>query len=126
MLAPGRTAAIVNGWSDPLLSRVAEPFIKLIRKVAGRDAKKKKEWMNGEEPTGTFVEKMNPDWLKREIGSKMTIEILPWRGLSTRILRNFIRPFGGRAFLRFVFRLEETFPKFFAENGQYPLIVIKK
>lgn len=126
VLAPGRTAAIVNGWSDPWLSRMAEPFIGLMRKMSGRDAKKKKEWLNEEAPAGTFVEKMSPEWLKREIGSKMTIELKPWRGLSTRILRNFIRPFGGRAFLRFVFWLEGVFPKFFAENGQYPLIVVKK
>jgi hypothetical protein len=25
-----------------------------------------------------------------------------------------------------VFRLEEIFPKFFGENGQYPLIVVRK
>jgi hypothetical protein len=46
--------------------------------------------------------------------------------MSTRIMRWFVRPFGGRAFLRFVFWLEGVFPKFFAENGQYPLIVVKK
>lgn len=126
VLAPGRTAAIVNGWSDPLLSRMAEPFIGLMRRLTGRDAKKKKEWLNEDAPAGTFVEKMTPAWLKREIGSKMTIELKPWRGLSTRILRNFVRPFGGRVFLKFIFWLEGAFPKFFAENGQYPLIVVKK
>lgn len=126
VLAPGRTAAIVNGWSDPLLSRMAEPFIGLMRKLSGRSAKKKKEWLSEDAPAGTFVEKMTPEWMKREIGSKMTIELKPWRGLSTRILRNFVRPFGGRAFLKFIFWLESVFPKFFAENGQYPLIVIRK
>ena len=97
-----------------------------MRKLSGRDAKKKKEWLSEDAPAGTFVEKMTPAWLKREIGSKMTIELKPWRGLSTRILRNFVRPFGGRAFLKFIFWLEGVFPKFFAENGQYPLIVIRK
>ena len=126
VLASGRSAAIVNGWHDPLLSRMAEPLIALMRKLSGRSAKKKKEWLSEEAPAGTFVQKMTPAWLKREIGSHMTIEIQPWRSLSTRILRWFVRPFGGRAFLRFVFWLEGVFPKFFAENGQYPLIVIKK
>ena len=69
---------------------------------------------------------MTPEWLKREVGSMMTIEIKPWRSMSTRLLRWFVRPFGGRAFLRVVFWLEGVFPKFFAENGQYPLIVIRK
>ena len=126
VLATGRTAAVVNGWSDPLLSRLAEPLIGLMRKLSGRSAKKKKEWLNEEDATGTFVQKMTPEWLKREIGTKMTIEIKPWRSVSTRVLRWFIRPFGGRVFLQFVFWLEDVFPKFFAENGQYPLIVVKK
>lgn len=126
VLAPGRTAAIVNGWHNPLLIRMAEPLIGLMRKMSGRSEKKKKEWLNEEDPAGTFVQKMTPEWLKKEIGSKMTIEIKPWRSMSTRIMRWFVRPFGGRAFLRFVFWLEGVFPKFFAENGQYPLIVIRK
>ena len=126
VLASGRSAAIVNGWHDPLLSRMAEPLIALMRKLSGRSEKKKKEWLSEEAPAGTFVQKMTPAWLKREIGSKMTIEIKPWRSMSTRILRWFVRPFGGRAFLRIVFWLEGAFPKFFAENGQYPLIVIRK
>ena len=126
VLAPGRTAAIVNGWHEPFLSRMAEPLIGIMRRLSGRSEKKKKEWLNEEDPSGTFVQKLTPEWLKREIGSKMDLEIKPWRSLSTRILRWFVRPFGGRAFLRFVFWLEDAFPKFFAENGQYPLIVIKK
>lgn len=126
VLAAGRTAAIVNGWHNPLLMRMAEPLIGLMRKLSGRSEKKKKEWMNDEAPTGTFVEKMTPKWLKREIGAMIKIELKPWRSLSTRFLRWFVRPFGGRAFLKFIFWLEGVFPKFFAENGQYPLIVVKK
>lgn len=126
VLANGRTAAIVNGWHEPLLSRLAEPLIGLMRKLSGRAVKKKKEWLNEEDPAGTFVQKMTPEWLKREIGSRMEIEIKPWRSMSTRILRWFIRPFGGRTLLKLVFWLEDLFPNFFAENGQYPLIVLKK
>ena len=126
VLVTGRTAAIVNGWHNPLLIRMAEPLIGLMRRMSGRSEKKKKEWLNEEDPAGTFVQKMTPEWLKREIGSQMTIEIKPWRSMSTRIMRWFVRPFGGRTFLKFVFWLEGIFPKFFAENGQYPLIVVKK
>ncbi|NJN79814.1 MAG: class I SAM-dependent methyltransferase, partial [Anaerolineales bacterium] len=39
VLAIGRTAAIVNGWSDPLFSRIAEPLIGLLRKLSGRAEK---------------------------------------------------------------------------------------
>jgi hypothetical protein len=42
-------------------------------------------------------------------------------------MRWFVRPqFGGRTFLRLVYWLEEHFPRFFGQNGQYPLIVIRK
>lgn len=127
VLKPGRTAAIVNGWHDPLLSRMAEPLIGLMRWLSGKSAKKKKNWSAEDDPAGTFVAKMTPAWLKREIGSQMRIEIRPWRSLSTRLLRWFVHPkLGGRLFLKFVFWLEGVFPKFFGENGQYPLIVIRK
>lgn len=126
VLAAGKTAAIINGWHEPRLTMAFEPLIGLRRKLSGRSAKKKKEWLSEEDPAGTFVQKMTPEWLKREIGSKMNIEIKPWRSLSTRFLRWFVRPFGGKTFLKFIFWLEDVFPKFFAENGQYPLIVIRK
>jgi SAM-dependent methyltransferase len=127
VLAPGYSGVIVNGWHDPLLSRMAEPLIIFARRLSGRSAKKKKDWSAEDDPAGTFVEKMTPQWLKREIGSMMKVEIYPWRSMSTRLLRWFVQPkFGGKAFLRFVFWLEDRFPKFFGENGQYPMIVIRK
>src|SRR5258706_7677135 len=127
VLAPGRTAAIVNGWQEPLLSRLAEPLIGLMRRLSGKSAKKKKNWSAEDEPAGTFVEKMTPAWLKSEIGSKMPLEIRPWRSMSTRLLRWFVHPkLGGKYFLRLVFWLEGLFPKIFGENGQYPMIDISK
>jgi ubiquinone/menaquinone biosynthesis C-methylase UbiE len=127
VLAPARTGVIVNGWHEPLLIRMAEPLIGLMRRLSGKGAKKKKDWLNEADPEGTFIAKLTPEWLRREIGSKMPIEVRPWRSLSTRLLRWFVHPkFGGRLFLKFVFWLEGAFPKFFAENGQYPMIVIRK
>ena len=39
----------------------------------------------------------------------------------------FIRPgTGGATWLRLIFWLEDRFPRFFGEHGQYPLIVIHK
>ncbi|MCZ2127883.1 MAG: class I SAM-dependent methyltransferase [Anaerolineales bacterium] len=124
-LAPKRTAAIVNGWSDSPLNRGAENLLRWFRKLRGLPVKEKKK-LGVDSAEGTFVEKINPAWIRRELGSKMTVEIKVWRGLSTNTLRSYVRPFGGRVLLRLVFWLENAFPKFFAENGQYPLIVIKK
>lgn len=128
VLKPGKSGVVVNGWHNPLLMRLAEPFIALGRLFTGRSAKKKKkDWSASEEQAGTFVEKMTPRWLKNELNGAVRFEIYPWRSLSPRFMRWFVRPqFGGRFFLRFVFWLEETFPRFFGENGQYPLIVIRK
>jgi hypothetical protein len=106
---------------------MAEPLIGLMRRLSGKPAKKKKNWSAEDDPAGTFVEKLTPEWLKSEIGSRMPLEIRPWRSMSTRLLRWFVHPqLGGKLFLKLVFWLEDRFPKFFGENGQYPLIVIKK
>jgi hypothetical protein len=57
----------------------------------------------------------------------MPVEIRVWRSVNVRFLRNFIHPWtGGRLWLRLLFWLEERDPHWFGENGQYPLIVIKK
>ena len=127
VLKADKTAVVINGWHEPLLMRMAEPFIRLGRLLAGRSAKKKKDWSLEEDQAGTFVEKMTPRWLKKELKDAVTFKIYPWRSLSPRFMRWFVRPqFGGKAYLRFIFWLEERFPHFFGENGQYPLIVIKK
>lgn len=128
VLKAGKSGVVVNGWHNPLLMKLAEPFISLGRLLSGRSAKKKKkDWSGDEEQTGTFVEKMTPRWLKNELKDVVKFEIYPWRSLSPRFMRWFVRPqLGGKFFLRFVFWLEETFPRFFGESGQYPLIVIRK
>ena len=127
ILKPGQKAVIVNGWHNPLLMRLAEPLIAIGRFLSGRSAKRKKDWSAEEDQAGTFVEKMTPAWLKRELNGIVSFSIYPWRSLSPRFMRWFVRPkLGGRAFLQFVFWLEERFPRFFGENGQYPLIVIRK
>ena len=127
VLKPGQTAVVVNGWYNPPLMRLAEPFIAIGRRLTGRSAKRKKDWTAEQDQAGTFVQKMTPGWLKRELRGAVRFEIYPWRSLSPRFMRWFVRPaLGGRQFLRLVFALEEVFPRFFGENGQYPMIVLHK
>lgn len=127
VLQPGKTAVVVNGWHNPLLMRLLEPFIRLGRVLTRRSAKRKKDWSAEEDQAGTFVEKMSPRWLKRELGADVTFSIYSWRSLSPRSMRWFIRPnLGGEVLLRLVFALEERYPRFFGENGQYPMIVISR
>ena len=106
---------------------MAEPFIGIARALTGRSAKQKKNWAAEDDQAGTFVEKMTPRWLRNELNGQVAFSIYPWRSLSPRFMRWFVRPqLGGRTFLRLVFWLEDRFPRFFGENGQYPLIVIRK
>jgi SAM-dependent methyltransferase len=126
-LKPGCSAVVVNGWHNPLLMRLAEPFINLGRLLSGRGLKRKKDWSEEDDQAGTFVEKLTPVWLKQELKGAVDYEVYPWRSLSPRFMRWFVRPqLGGKAFLRFVFWLEERFPRFFGRYGQYPMIVIRK
>ncbi|NLG99336.1 MAG: class I SAM-dependent methyltransferase [Chloroflexi bacterium] len=77
--------------------------------------------------TGTFVRKFDAAWLREQIGGKMKYEIYSWRSVSVRFLRAVIHDVtGGRLWLRLLFGLENRWPRFFGEKGQYPLIVIRK
>ncbi len=148
VLMPGRSAVVVNGWST---SAIMDPFRSLskVRKNVwralkgkkgtrgdsaiqgfGDSAKEKIEEQKSkpdEEVKNTFVEKHSPRWFKREIAPLMNTQILVWRSASVHFLKNYIfEKRGGRALLRLLFGLEERFPRFFGENGTYPLIVISK
>jgi SAM-dependent methyltransferase len=126
VLCPGRSAAIVNGWTNPAMTSWLDNLIiytnRLRRILRGKSARAQKH-----DEKATFVQKTSARWLRRELGAEMPIEILSWRSASTRILRTFIHEkLGGQPILRRLYRMEEKHPKFFGENGQYPLIVVKK
>jgi len=58
---------------------------------------------------------------------KVKFDIFVWRSASVRFLRSVIQPwFAGKLWLRLLYRNEEKNPRYFGENGQYPLIVIYK
>jgi len=126
VLAPGRSAAIVNGWTKAALTGWIEKLVVFSRRLR-RLLRGKPMRAQAKDEKGTFVKKTNARWLRSELGKDVPVEILVWRSASTRFLRTFIHEkFGGKAVLRWLYRMEEKFPRFFGENGQYPLIVIKK
>ncbi len=123
VLAPGRSAVVVNGWYRPLIARLTRPLIRLQRIVTNRPKLKHTD----EDPSGTFVNKMTPAWFKREFSKSFRYEIRVWRSLSPRILVNFINPrLGGKIILKFVYCLEELFPRIFGRIGIYPLVILHK
>jgi ubiquinone/menaquinone biosynthesis C-methylase UbiE len=147
VLTPGKSAVIVNGWTDSPLGKKLEGLIRLMEKgwliysrlrrrkpIATSDASEKLVGKGEREstpatipPIGTFVKKMNVKMLKERLNDQMEFEIWVWRSVSVHFLRSVIHPaLGGWYWLRLLFWLEERFPHYFGEKGQYPLIVIRK
>jgi ubiquinone/menaquinone biosynthesis C-methylase UbiE len=140
-LASGSAATLVNGWPGSRLMRWAEPFIRLSRRIRGvmrrvyrqpetlpeADTAPRTLHLAPDTPKGTFTSRHDAAWVKGEVGRRMAVEIWVWRSMSVRFLRALVHPWlGGRLWLRLLFGLEERYPHWFGENGQYPLIVIRK
>jgi SAM-dependent methyltransferase len=149
VLAGRSTAVVVNGWDSSLMAmfknpiRWVEQLYAWKQRVSGQGStsttqvaaavakngmeKGKSRAASVDGPQGTFVYKHNARWLKDHIGQLMPLEVRVWRSVSVRFLRTFIHAGkGGRGLLRLLAWLEERFPRFFGEKGQYPLIVITK
>jgi len=132
VLAPSSTGVVVNGWTDPALIGWLDRLVKMVNRTRRKLGKKsasiiKNKLSDQDKEKGTFVKKYNATWLKAELNGKVPIEILVWRSASVRFLRTFIhRKLAGKQLLRWLFALEEKYPSYFGENGQYPLIVINK
>ena len=78
------------------------------------------------EPRGTYTQKNSIPWIREQL-KDFQFQILPWRSVSVRFLRALIHPaLAGKYWLRFIFWREERDPRWYAENGQYPMIVIEK
>jgi SAM-dependent methyltransferase len=133
VLAPASTAVIVNGWTESPFMRRWTGLVDLVEAVGGwiarlrgKPAPQKKAKKAGP-PTGTFVRKLNAAWLREQLGSQMDLQILVWRSVSVRWLRALIHTLtGGKLWLRLLYNQEERNPQWYGENGQYPMIVIKK
>jgi SAM-dependent methyltransferase len=139
LLAPGRSGVIVNGWpSSPLMARL-DPLVRLSNRVRRifqrlrrspanrRPATETSQPSAGPTAKGTFTSRHDVDWVKREVGAIMPVEIWCWRSASVKFLRAVIFPWlGGRYWLRLLFWLEELKPHYMGEKGQYPLIVIRR
>ncbi len=145
-LTPGRTMIIVNGWTHaPLMVR--------LQKFMGRMRRLHDWWLrqvrkedvpppggnapvsNPDEaaeprevrPAGTFVQKLNAEWLTQALTGRMPFEIYVWRSVSVSFLRSVIYPeWAGRFWLKVIYGLEEIFPRWLGRIGQYPLVVISK
>ncbi len=132
VLARGAHGVVVNGWGSSPFKRLIKTATRWwhARRGQGQGPKGPKKQVSLADPsqvTGTFVEKGNAAWLKKEVGGRIPLEIRVWRSVNVRFMRAFIHPrLAGRWFLRLLFWWEERLPGFFGENGVYPLVVIRK
>lgn len=139
VLAGRHTVVVVNGWPESRLMNTFEPLIRLSARLrnlkrrisGGQVTPEKADPTRSAEgprpPKGTFINRNGVAWVKGEVAACMKVEIRVWRSASVRFLRSLIHPWlGGRYWLRLLFWLEERYPHWFGENGQYPLIVIAK
>jgi SAM-dependent methyltransferase len=137
VLKPGHRAVVVNGWSNPPLMRAADRLTSLFKHLFSRNANvapaeqgtkpETSKAAKAEEAVGTFVHKSNAGWLREQLKDVTPIKIYCWRSVSTKFTRTYIREkAGGKLILRLIYWLEELFPRFFGEKGQYPIISFKK
>jgi SAM-dependent methyltransferase len=143
-LMPGRKMVIVNGWTNAPLMEGMSGFMAAIKRLRGwwtrgnkekpqksamvlEQQKDQETVREGSSPKGTFVQKLNAEWLTQALAGRMDFEIYVWRSVSVSFLRAVIYPdWGGQFWLKVLYWLEERFPRLLGRIGQYPLVVISK
>jgi len=132
VLAQSRNAVVVNGWESSSISDFFVAPIKWTRRTRKKIARRFRKVSHSPAPSidravSTFVNKHNANWLREEVGDLIPLDIFVWRTVSVRFLKAYIHEhFGGRWFLRQLYRIEERFPQYMGEHGLYPLIILKK
>ena len=139
VLKPGTTAVVVNGWTESKMMKKWQPLVELAEKAGhfvarlrGKESRKteKSAKAQSKQDTGTFVKKMDADWIRKELSGlgdgRVRLEIRCWRSVSVRWLRALIHPPYGKAALRALFAKEEKNSNYYGEYGQYPMIIMNK
>ena len=138
-LKPGGTMVTVDGWGEHKLYGFWQKVIALARRLRGVPKQSQVNQIEAHQatadettpkqngPAGTHVVKTSAAWFKSVIGDKLPWQIRSWRSVSVRFLREVVPDncFGKFLLLNLSW-LEDCFPRYFGENGQYPLIVFKK
>lgn len=135
-LKSGARMVVVNGWTTSPLMVFFQPLVNTMERI-GRWAARRRIRLEGPpedkpaqaaplKPGGTFVKKLDAAALRQEL-AEMKPDIRVWRSVSVQFLRAVIKDrLGGRLWLKFIYRLEEWFPHYLGEKGQYPLVTIQK
>jgi SAM-dependent methyltransferase len=131
------TMVIVNGSSSSLFMQQLNWMVMLAERLGVKTSvevktvkpaveKPKKETEVEPLARGTYIQKNSILWIRNEL-KDYHMQVLPWRSVSVRFMRAVIHPWlAGKYWLRFIFWREEKDPLWYAENGQYPMVVINK
>jgi SAM-dependent methyltransferase len=138
-LKPGRSMVTVDGWARFGLAKLWQRVIGLSKRFGPREIEIPSNRKIGQNaigeptkkqnagPASTFVAKNDARWFKTTFTGQFPFRILSWRSVSVHFLRSVIRSNAhGYRKLKVLSWFEDHFPRFFGENGQYPLIVISK
>ena len=141
VLGQGGRAAVINGWTESRLMNQLRGLVNIMERLSNKIARQPDREIaeaknsskaseprpEAKQPTGTFVRKLDASRLRNELEGKIDFEIRVWRSVSVRFLRAVIhRPLAGELWLRLIFWLEDRFPHYFGENGQYPMVLMIK
>jgi SAM-dependent methyltransferase len=135
VLKAGKTGVVINAWTTPAFMQKMQPLVNFMDRINGLLTRGQRKADTGEKPvgvpaakpTGTFTQHITPEWLKEKLQGKVEFELYVWRSASVRFLRSVIQPWNlGRLWLKVLYNKEEKNPGYFGENGQYPMIVIRK
>lgn len=146
VLNPGKSMVSVDGWTRAPLMDLLAGFMDMMRRLRNKKEHNQEHALGepnqsgqgkGEsspetetsqaKPSGTFVQKLDAQWLISALEDRMPYQILVWRSVSVNFLRSVIHAdWGGRFWLKVIYRLEEWFPQLLGRIGQYPLVVIEK
>lgn len=135
LLADGKTAVVVNGWTESPMMRRWQRWVVLMERLGALFKPKAKNEKKTEAvksspaaaEKGTYIQKLTPDWLASQLQGSIRYDIRVWRSVSVRWLRAIIhRSLLGKLWLKLLFALEERSPQWYGENGQYPMIILYK
>ena len=137
-MLPNSTSVIVNGWTfSPLMERqkwlvnLMEWLGRSVARLRGisvesEKVNKPRKEKQAEDQVGTFIEKLDYDWVKTEVMPDMKIDVKVWRSVNVRFLRAVVHKPYGKLFLKLLYWLEEMAPVYFGTRGQYPMIIMYK
>lgn len=123
LLAPGSQGAVAYSWGK---YSPAMFLVDTVPKKLGSMLARRRRSESGSGPV-LYFHPQSFLWFRRDVASRMPVDVRVWRSLSVFFMRHFIPDNAlGRLGLKLVFWLEDRAPWLAGVCGQYPLLVLRK